>query len=247
MEISNIGVYNDRMAKSIEDKLFFIHFVSDISTLVDFGCANGELFKYCPQNWKMIGIDDNPEMIEKAKQNYPNGKYIRSFEELKNIDVSNAALNLSSVIHEVYSYLTIEEIKTFWDNVFNTGFKYICIRDMAIDPEANKHWNINQVLEISKNPNGKMFNDFHRYFSEARDRDLIHFLLKYKYIENWERERSENYFPLTNQEMINLIPEKYSIIYKDIFALEYTKNLVKKDFNFEIPYNTHIKLILQRN
>jgi len=246
MEISNIGVYNDRMAKSIVDKLFFIPYLNDVETLVDFGCANGELFKYCPQNWKMIGIDDNPEMMKAAKENYPAGEYVRTFDDLPNIEYSKTALNLSSVIHEVYSYLPVQEIVEFWQNVFTKGFEYICIRDMAIDPEANTHWNIDNVFKIKENPNGYLFDDYRKNFTECRERELIHFLLKYKYIENWEREKKENYFPLTNAELISLVPDEYEIIFCDKFILEYTRNQIKKDFDYDVKYNTHIKLILKR-
>lgn len=53
-------------------------------------------------------------------------------------------LNLSSVIHEVYSYSHSSVIKKFWEKqVFGGSFKYITIRDMI--PSVNIHKN-----EVSK-------------------------------------------------------------------------------------------------
>lgn len=239
--IANIEVYNARMSEGMEDKLFFLNKVSGIDTIIDFGCANGELFKFMPKEWKKIGIDNNPQMREAAKANFSSATYVSSFEEVRPEGVT--LLNLSSVIHEVYSYLPKEEVDAFWNNVFNSGYDYITIRDMMVSNETNRTWNGCGALLAHRHP---LFEDFRKFYPLSRERDLIHFFLKYRYEENWERERAENYFPITIEELLALIPDTYEIVYLNHFALKWTRDKVAEDFGYEIKDNTHVKLILRK-
>lgn len=239
-KINDMNVYNKRMAAGMADKLFFLNEVSNIDTIVDFGCANGELLRLMPDTINKIGIDNNPDMIAAAKVNCPAATYVSSFADVR---ISGTTLlNLSSVIHEVYSYLPVEKVKAFWDNVFNSGYTYIAIRDMMVADVSNRHWDIGGAEKAKRHP---LFRDFHKSFPGSRECDLIHFLLKYRYVENWDRESKENYFPITLEELKRLIPENYEIIYENHYALEWTKNKAYEDFGYEIKDNTHIKLILK--
>ena len=74
-KLNNISIYNERMDKSIKDKLWFIDKV-DADVYVDFGCANGNLLKhlsYIHQKQgktdnQYIGYDNNVEMLKIASQ-----------------------------------------------------------------------------------------------------------------------------------------------------------------------------------
>jgi hypothetical protein len=115
----------------MKDKLFFTNVV-DFDVIVDFGCADGtflqELSKIKP-NVKLIGYDLDDTMLSKAQSKlgkkalftnnwYDAVKYTSSFK--------NPLLNLSSVIHEVYSYSRPNVISQFWSSqVFGGDFKYI--------------------------------------------------------------------------------------------------------------------------
>lgn len=44
-QISDINIYMSRMAKSCEDKLFFMNKISKVKNIVDFGCADGTLIR----------------------------------------------------------------------------------------------------------------------------------------------------------------------------------------------------------
>lgn len=239
-KINDMNVYNKRMAAGMADKLFFLNEVHDINTIVDFGCANGELLRLMPDTVNKIGVDNNPDMIIAAKKNCPKAEYVSSLEDA-NLN-GTTLLNLSSVIHEVYSYLSEEEIKTFWNMVFNSGYNYIAIRDMMVSNVTNRPWNLNGANKAKKHP---LFADFRSSFPLTRERDLIHFLLKYRYIENWDRESKENYFPITLEELKALIPKNYEIVYENHYALEWTKNKAYEDIGYKIKDNTHIKLILK--
>ncbi len=239
-KISDLNIYNKRMSAGMADKLFFVDLVNDIGTIVDFGCANGELLRLVPERWNKIGIDNNAEMIAAAKENCPTAEYVTSFDEVKLNGIT--MLNLSSVIHEVYSYLTPAEVKDFWNHVFNSGYDYIAIRDMMVSDVTNRHWDIDGAEKAKRH---QLFRDFHKSFPGSRERDLIHFLLKYRYVENWDRESKENYLPITLEELKRLIPDNYEIIYENHYALKWTKNKAYEDFGYEIKDNTHIKLILK--
>ncbi len=78
------------------------------------------------------------------------------------------------------------------------------------------------------------------------ERDLIHYLLKYSYTENWEREVRENYLALTLEEFKEHIPENYQITYFDHFTLPYIAWQIKKDFDIELKAPTHLKIILKK-
>ena len=75
---------------------------------------------------------------------------------------------------------------------------------------------------------------------------MLHFMMKYRYGENWEREKRENYFPITKEELIKLIPDNYEIVYHEEYALDWVKNKIYEDFKYKVEDNTHIKLILKR-
>ncbi len=73
----------------------------------------------------------------------------------------------------------------------------------------------------------------------------MHYLLKYKYIENWDREVNENYLPVSLETLKSKIPSSYKIAYEDNFILPYLQSQVNKDFGIHITHPTHTKLILR--
>ncbi|NBO22941.1 hypothetical protein EBU94_06355, partial [bacterium] len=78
-------------------------------------------------------------------------------------------------------------------------------------------------------------------------RKFIHFLLKYKYIDNWEREVNENYLPLSLETLLNKRTDNYRVYYTQSFILEKLSDEVKKDFGFEIDHTTHSKIIFKKS
>ena len=106
MEIKNYDEYTLGMQKSLDDKLFFMNMVDDIDTVLDYGCADGSLLKEIGKRIKgcnLIGYDIDDTMISKAKENVPDCVFDESFCNCKNYVQGKTLLNLSSVIHEVYS------------------------------------------------------------------------------------------------------------------------------------------------
>jgi hypothetical protein len=74
---------------------------------------------------------------------------------------------------------------------------------------------------------------------------LIHYLLKYRYTENWDREVRENYLPLTKETLISKIPSHYEIVYQEHYTLPYIKHQVQKDCDIVLNDCTHFKILLK--
>ena len=247
-KITDIKLYNEQMSHSMKDKLFFLDHIDpkSIDMLVDFGCANGELLRQLPYNCLKIGIDNSKEMREEAEKNYPDATYFNSLSDVNFLNKKNAMINLSSVIHEIYSYLPKNKVDEFWDELFTSGFKYISIRDMMVSKIANRTIQLDDLRKIVNAGYGRMFDEFHNHNLDWRVRDILHFFLKYRYEENWERELGEDYFPITSEELLEKLPDNYKIIYYREYSLDWIKERVKQDFDYDIEDNTHIQLLLER-
>ena len=73
--IKNYDVYINGMRKSLKDKLFFMNMTEAVDTLIDFGCADGELLKEVHQKfpqYRLIGIDSDRVMLERATNKVSN-------------------------------------------------------------------------------------------------------------------------------------------------------------------------------
>lgn len=250
-QISNLNVYISRMQKSVLDKMFFMDKVFEpFTNIVDFGCADGELMKVLHMlfgEYRYIGYDISDDMIRTAKGNVPFAELYSDWDEI-GIDFTDSLLNISSTLHEVYSYSTKEEIEIFWKRVFESGFKYITIRDMMLskaDMDKAQKEQLDAVVNDDKYADKRCaYEDV--WGKIETQRDLVHYLLKYRYTENWTREVRENYVPLTIEQLLKMIPEEYEITYMDHFTLAYTAWQIKKDFNIDLKTPTHIKIILKR-
>lgn len=256
--INNYNTYIYGMRKSLEDKLFWYDLVQDYDTVVDFGCADGSLLKALEERndernlkKRLVGIDNNEIMLNKAKENVSEGYFFSSFNDF--IPTDYTVLNLSSVIHEVYSYCSKEEIDKFWYNVFNKQYRYIAIRDMMVSKSI--HDNRERPTYWIPSEYQEQFEDYCRKRKieggAARAQRIplstLEFYLKYRYVENWERESRENYFPIYLEELLEKIPVGYEIMYLDHYTLPYAKAKVKEDIGVDIVDNTHCKILLKRS
>ena len=251
MEIKDYSVYLNRMQKSVLDKMFFMDKVFEpFSNIVDFGCANGELIKALQAlfgEYRYVGYDISEEMLSAARANVPSAEFYSDWNAIK-VDHSDSLLNISSVLHEVYSYSSKEEIDLFWKRVLDSGFKYIAIRDMMLS-EADQTGIVTEqhALAVKDEKYADKLRDYERIWGKiATQHDLVHYLLKYKYTENWEREVRENYLPITIERLLETVPENYEVTYINHFTLPYTAWQIRNDFGIELTTPTHIKLILRR-
>lgn len=260
-EIINMNVYNSSMAKSLIDKIFFMDKIdSSIDTIFDYGCADGALINFLAPlfpDMTFVGYDRNADMIEAAENKneaHNNTHFFNSLGDFASwtktvdLDMSHTAIVLSSLIHEIYSYGTKESIDDFWNFVNNSGFEYIIIRDMALDNVAHRPSLKEDVLKIKKSYSATLLTDFEKYHGSIYDNyNLIHFLMKYRYTENWEREVEENYLPLSTEKIASCISADYELVYFDHYILPFLANVVKKDFDITIKDYTHVKFIYKYN
>jgi len=255
--ISNIDLYNKRMEGSLIDKLFFIKKIK-FDSIVDFGCADGILLQKIYEinpNIKLIGYEIDPVELEICQSKLKSKAFITdNWAEIadKTKYDKSPILCLSSVIHEVYSYASDDvSIDRFWnERVFGGIFKYIVIRDMitsdSIDDEKNFK---NDVDKIKSKFDPSYIKSFENIWGNLENsyKQLTHFLLKYNYTNNWQREVRENYFPMTISELRSKIPSNYSIVYEKNFILKYILDQVRNDFGIELRHPTHTKMIIKRN
>ena len=254
--IKNIDIYNSRMAKTLIDKIFFIDKV-DANVFVDFGCADGTLLGYLSElfpDYTYIGYDISKEMIEIAKKKNE-GKNIQFYSDRNDVIKALNALEfetkscliLNSVIHEIYSYSSYEEIEDFYKFAFGGLFNYISIRDMMPNQSIDRPADMTDVAHVRAYANPSQLNEFENAFGSINNnKNLVHFLLKYKYVENWNRECRENYFPITTQQFVKHIPKNFCIDYYTEYLLPYAKRTIYEDFLINIKDTTHLKIIIRK-
>lgn len=255
--ISDYLKYISDMNQTMPDKLFFIGDIK-FDVIVDFGCADGTFLENVHKvrpNVKIIGYDIDQNMLDKASTKLPKSAILTDDWNTVVSEVSKynrPLLNLSSVIHEVYSYSKNSMvINKFWNGqVFSGNFKWITIRDMIPSVTLTR----NEIIDFKQDAKKlRMMSDkdslqsfeenWGSIFSDYRN--FVHFLLKYKYRDNWEREVRENYLPITLETLRTKIPQGYSIVLEDSFVLPYLKKEVKKDFNIDLTHPTHLKMIIE--
>lgn len=270
--IANITSYNDRMRRSMLDKIFFMKH-HEVEVYFDYGCADGSMIEFMqqilPESF-YIGYDNDPEMIELARaKNIPNAIFYTNFNDAvidlefnSMMEGKKVMLVLSSVIHEVYSYLDDTGIDEFWNRVFKNKFDYIAIRDMFWDDYLDNIKETKDANLIRKYGDPKLIKDFEDvYGSIDLSQNLVHFLLKYRYTDNWDRELNENYLGFTYNEFKRVqneyihytmisdsaIDREYEVVYWKEFTLPFIRNQVKLDYKLDLTYNTHVKMVLKRH
>lgn len=269
-EICNMETYLTKMSKTFFDKAWFMsHLSEDITTIVDFGCADGSFMKFLKLNCPAItyiGIDNNIEMQKLAEEKgFKCCSSIHDFKESAFYIPESTCFILNSVLHEIYSYCNESVIS----EIFEIHPKYIAIRDMLYNPVDRTRFYLpvndyNRIINVFKEKYAEQFNEFYSIWKNKQDPEklIVHFLLKYIYNnENWKREVHENYLPVDIHEIRNIFcmntvfPEgNYSIDFQSFYKLPYLVNRWKKDFeldkNFELnefvrSINTHYKMLLK--
>ena len=251
MDINNLAKYNERMRKSLIDKIFFMDKVENVDTIIDFGCADGTLLKFLAiifPEYNYIGYDHSKEMLSLARDGAGKIKFTSNLKDIiTHIDLNRSILLLSSVIHEVYSYSSREEIQQFWAEVFYSGFRYIAIRDMIPNRNIKRQASYMDLSKVYQPQRKEQIDEFeHHWGSLSNNINLVHYLLKYRYTDNWNHEVAENYLPLIFEDLLYLIPDFYEIDFCEHYTLPYVKNIVREDFGIVLKDNTHAKLILQK-
>ncbi|MEX0877265.1 MAG: methyltransferase domain-containing protein [Candidatus Spechtbacterales bacterium] len=212
--ISDTGVYLERMSKPLQEKLRVAHYIpNSAQAVLDVGCADGTVTIALAQMFPKIqfcGIDLEEDFIKKAKQ--------RAKEEgFKNVDFEKVYLRdllarsqrfdsvvFISVLHEFYSYgegvsSILKALADAHELLKPEG--RIIIRDMILNEYTKStKFRVGDVVKKvrDKKDTAGRIGDFEKYHGPLDSiYSLNHFLLKYFYTENWEREVKEHYVPVT--------------------------------------------------
>lgn len=252
------------MAKSFPDKAWFVKYVRpDVDTMVDFGGGAGDFCDFAAGRFRrpmrFVIIDNNPEFAMQAEsKGYETYESFDEFRRFSNCDPSRTVLNMSSVIHEVYSYADEfwDDVGVFWTDLARCGFAQVAIRDMSLSesdyrgvPEKAAVWVCENVLrdgglDIKGVPLAELLSDFEEQWGAVDDpatgkvdvKNLIHFLIKYRYVENWDREVRENYLPVSQDRLQSLLRGAgYSLEHKESSRLPYYARQWAKDFKLHRP------------
>jgi len=260
-EIENYSVYNDRMRRSMWDKAFFMDKVPGTELIVDYGCADGSLIRFLHSLFPtmcFIGFDIDPAMVAQAnRQRSENTWFFSDAEEMLRlietlgIERRRITVNFSSVLHEIFHYDCDRSMITRLIERINP--RYLVVRDMMyhsadenalIPPAAAERLRqripAEQLLDFEK-----------RWGSVEVRRNLAHFILKYKYTENWERECEENYFSYDLEDLKALLDPHgvYSPILLNRYILPWCRYDAQNNLGIELgqEMTTHFSLILSRD
>ena len=264
--ISDFDGYNARLVRPLIDKMFFVDKI-DANIIVDYGCGVGTLLRTLHSlfpEFSYIGYDNNPQMLRRARgltedsakgsilyfSDWPNVQKLVEAHG-KNGEPNRTALILSSVIHEVLSYENHDGMTTFWDRVWGhreetLRFDYVCVRDTMLSVQAYRDAFPKQVERVRQAAHPERLAQWEALWGPIDlNRSLIHFLLTYRYVENWKREYKENYLPLTVQEFLAGVPSDYELCYMEHFTPPFLQRQLKKDFGFVLGNATHLKAIFE--
>ena len=206
-EFNNLESYNQNMAKGLADKMFFVDKLPlkkhDNWVFVDFGCADGVLINalsiILPEygiKGKLVGYDISETMINLANEKFKDLStsdleivFTTDWKDVSDIVKQNgdakSVLVCNSVIHEVYSYANNQsDIDWFWRIVNNSGFDYVCVRDMMVSKKV-EHETDKDLLDTfykhvdeNKPELNKYIEEFEEHWGSLEDnKNFLHYLL----------------------------------------------------------------------
>lgn len=243
--MNDINIYNERMRKSLMDKIFFVDKV-DATVFVDFGCADGSMIKLLNSmfpEYYYIGYDNNPEMIRLADSNVnsTNAEFYSDWDKLctslaLNYKGEKSCLILSSVLHEV------EDKAGFFDFLNLKLFNYVAIRDMMYEELPTSKLLMDTIYK-------QLPDNIKSHFGSEiwYGYNMVQSMFKSYYKENIETEILEDYFSFNQNHML-VLQHKYSLIpvYEYHYLLPYWKQTIKKDFGVDLTgIKTHVQLIYE--
>lgn len=269
--IKDIQAYVNGLDGALVEKSWFLDFLPErVTTVIDFGCADGALMQHCKDRNAPLGMMlHRGEPLRKACRKSGELKYIgverdaefrarcrdRGFECYQALDdvplpdTKNACLVFSSVLHEVASYGSLEAL---WDRL-GAGYgrvwpSYIAIRDMA--PGGYDGFSHDAYCELSgvmhRSGRGWMLDDYERRWGRIETGEsALHFLLKYRYEANWDREVGENYFAADPATLHRLYRKSgYRATWSERSALHYLQQRWAEDFGFTADKTTALESFL---
>ncbi|EKD52678.1 MAG: Methyltransferase type 11 [uncultured bacterium] len=247
-EIVNPQRYLERMSKPLQEKLKVAKYIpAGTQTLLDVGCADGTITLALADLYPeitFVGIDLNEEFINIARRNIGDRKNV-SFEncylrEKLALPQRFDVVLFCSVLHEFYSYgegiSSVVKALSDAHEILNRGGVLI-IRDMILYDYAGESrlW-VKEMKEkvVARRGMSHLLTDFEKTFGTIDTvKSLNHFLLKYMYADNWEREGKENYVPVCFEEYDRILKLLgMQVLFQRSSTIPYLKQKWAGDFGF---------------
>lgn len=244
-KLRNYNVYLSGMAQGNEEKLFFLQQI-DIQAfdrIIDFGCGKGDILKVCGginKHATLIGIDHDDYMQRLAEENLADlGKQRVMIAAALTKDMldENTLIIFSSVLHEVGDYWI--SLRAMLEGTGCT----VAVRDMRYSDASSKAITANDLAALIEHSNPEHLAAFIRRYGMDTEKEMVHYLLKYTYVDNWQLELQEDYFSFDFDDLCSL----GEIMYERNYTLPYKRRSVTEDFGIFLAANTHTQLIVKVN
>ena len=242
--IKNLDLYLERMSKPLQEKLTIARFIPETAnTILDVGCADGTvtgaLAEIFPAK-KFVGLDISPEFIALATKKHSLSANL-SFENIYLRDrLSNPekfdVVIFCSVLHEFFSYgegisTVVKALSDAREILIPDGT--LIIRDMILYEYSatSDLWLERLIAKVkSKSEILPLLHSLESIYGKLDSvKKLNHFLLKYFYPDNWERESKENY--------VETSFEKYDQILKLLdMKIQYQRSSTIPDFRKNLSF-----------
>lgn len=230
----------------------------DVGVVLDFGCANGAVLTSTFQlghftDWLAVGYDHSLAAIGSAMDFFPGSKSCWTNDLEGAIQKANSVrgpkvLLLSSVMHEVAAVQTLGD---FLDTVvFPYNPDFIVFRDMAparsafyapAPPAIRRKVQEDPALALR-------LRHFTARFGEISTvANLLHFLLKAPYEQDWMEELQENYFPMSASAWMDAFGPRYEPRFFDHHQPHFIRERMERLCGgLFIDQPTHLCMILER-
>lgn len=248
--LANREIYLERMAKPLREKLRVARYIHPRAKIIlDVGCADGAvtlaLAELNPDK-RFLGIDLDADFIALAEQQarqrgLGNVRFERVYlrQLLARAERFDSVLFIS-VLHEFFSYgegiSSVLKALADAEELLVPGGDVV-IRDMIL-LEYSKHtgYLVESMLAriAAKSALAGRLRDFSQFFGPVESiYALNHFLLKYMYEENWEREGPEHYVPVTVEAYENIFSLLgMELVLRDSQLLPFLRQKWIDDFGF---------------
>ena len=269
MNPTHLETYIEGLHKTIDSKLFFLDKLPDNffrnpeepKVIIDLGCGDGTVLKtikehYSDDNQIFVAIDNNPDILNYTKINIgQDALYFKTLKEFTDFIVEESwirkykfVLICESVLHEVG--------KNFQEVIYDFAFSYcdyFIIRDMFVqDNEYTRNKMSIQLknryyANVIRYSNTTLLTDFVEHYG-LDIHQLIHYLLKYTYVENWRTEVEEDYTSVNWHTIDDIEWHANKVIYDRQYVQEWRRNRVREDFDIDMNdfcTSTHREVIIK--
>lgn len=256
-EIVDMERYNTAMRASLSDKLWFLEKLPQVRVWGDYGCADGSMLEAIAKHYELdrredatvFGYDVDTNQVEACKARGVKAFGTRGvfFAHLNDLRIpGRRGLIFSSVLHEMNS----TDRRDAFSAAARNDVDYIVIRDMATPlllDGAVPSETVDKIVKGLTPGDMERLTQFETAYGPIRLwNNMHHFLLKYRFVEDWDRELQE-YYLVNPMWIVHSAKEAgYSPIYTEHFQLPWIIDHVRQTFDVELSQPTHFKMILRK-